>query len=31
MFDPIQAAEEIKNSYIDYITTTFDMSDETYK
>lgn len=31
MFNPIQAAEEIKNSYIDYITTTFDISDGAYK
>lgn len=25
MFDPIKASKEIKDSYIDYITTTFDM------
>ena len=30
MFDPIQAAEEIKSSYIDYITTTFDLADQEY-
>ncbi len=30
MFDPIHSAEEIKNSYIDYITTTFDMADKEY-
>lgn len=30
MFDPIQAAREIKASYIDYITTTFDMADPDY-
>lgn len=30
MFDPIRASEEIKNSYIDYITTTFDMADRDY-
>ena len=30
MFDPIQAAKEIKDSYIDYITTTFDMADADY-
>ena len=28
MFDPIRAAEEIKSSYIDYITTTFDIADK---
>lgn len=31
MFDPIKASKEIKNSYIDYITTTFDMADADYK
>lgn len=30
MFNPIYAAEEIKNSYIDYITTTFEMADQEY-
>ena len=30
MFDPIRAAEEIKSSYIDYITTTFDIADREY-
>ena len=30
MFDPIRAAEEIKSSYIDYITTSFDMADADY-
>ena len=30
MFDPIHAAKEIKDSYIDYITTTFDMADADY-
>ena len=30
LFDPIQAAEEIKSSYIDYITTTFDLADQEY-
>ena len=30
MFDPILASGEIKNSYIDYITTTFDMADQDY-
>ncbi len=30
MFNPIFAAEEIKNSYIDYITTTFEMADQEY-
>ena len=30
MFDPIQASEEIKSSYIDYITTSFDMADAEY-
>ena len=30
MFDPIHAAEEIKSSYIDYITTSFDIADQTY-
>ena len=30
MFNPIQAAENIKTSYIDYITTTFDMADKDY-
>ena len=30
MFDPIHASEEIKNSFIDYITTTFDMADWEY-
>ena len=31
MFDPIKASEDIKKSYIDYITTTFDMADPQYK
>lgn len=31
MFDPIKASKEIKRSYIDYITTAFDMADPTYK
>ena len=30
MFDPIRASEEIKSSYIDYITTSFDMADRDY-
>lgn len=30
MFDPIKASREIKASYIDYITTTFDMADPDY-
>ena len=30
MFDPVQASEEIKNSYIDYITTSFDIADKAY-
>lgn len=30
MFDPIQASEEIKSSYIDYIMTSFDMADADY-
>ncbi|USF27649.1 ATP-dependent RNA helicase RhlB [Firmicutes bacterium ASF500] len=30
MFDPIRAAREIKASYIDYITTTFDLADPDY-
>lgn len=30
MFDPIKASKEIKDSYIDYITTTFDMADTDY-
>lgn len=30
MFDPIKASEEIKSSYIDYITTSFDLADHTY-
>ena len=30
VFDPIRVSEEIKNSYIDYITTTFDMADRDY-
>ncbi len=30
MFDPIKAADEIKSSYIDYITTSFDMADRDY-
>lgn len=30
MFNPIQAAREIKASYIDYITTTFDLADPDY-
>ena len=30
MFDPIRASEEIKSSYIDYITTSFDMADADY-
>lgn len=30
MFDPIKAAREIKASYIDYITTTFDLADPDY-
>ena len=31
MFDPIKAAEELKGSYIDYVTTTFDMADADYR
>ena len=31
MFDPIQASKEIKNSYIDYITTAFNMADQDYE
>jgi len=31
MFDPIKASKDIKKSYIDYITTTFDMADPQYK
>ena len=31
MFNPIQASEEIKDSYIDYITTTFNMADSEYE
>ena len=31
MFDPIAASQEIRASYIDYITTTFHMADEAYK
>jgi hypothetical protein len=31
LFDPIKASEEIKNSYIDYITTSFDIADPAYK
>ena len=31
MFDPIKASEEIKDSYIDYITTTFNMADPEYE
>lgn len=30
MFDPIKASKEIKSSYIDYITTAFDMADPVY-
>ena len=30
MFDPIKASQEIKNSYIDYVTTAFDLADPTY-
>lgn len=30
MFNPVQASEEIKRSYIDYITTSFDMADKEY-
>lgn len=30
MFDPIKASAEIKNSYIDYLTTTFEMDDPEY-
>ena len=30
MFDPIKASREIKASYIDYITTTFDLADPDY-
>lgn len=31
MFDPIAASQEIRDSYIDYITTTFHMADDTYQ
>ena len=31
MFAPIKASKEIKDSYIDYITTTFDMADTDYE
>lgn len=31
MFDPIKASREIKRSYVDYITSTFDMADTDYK
>ena len=31
MFDPIKASKEIKDSYIDYITTTFDMAATDYE
>ena len=31
MFDPIKASQEIKDSYIDYITTTFNMADPEYE
>lgn len=31
MLDPIKASIELKNSYIDYITTTFDVADPDYK
>lgn len=31
MFDPIIVSQEIKNSYIDYITTTFHMADPAYE
>ena len=31
MFDPIKASKEIKDSYIDYITTTFAMADNDYE
>lgn len=31
MFDPIKASQEIKESYIDYITTTFHMADPEYE
>ena len=30
MFDPVKASEEIKQSYIDYVTTTFDLADKEY-
>lgn len=30
IFDPIQASEHIKESFIDYITTSFRMADDTY-
>ena len=30
MFDPILASQAIKNSYIDYIATTFDLADQEY-
>lgn len=30
MFDPILASQEIKNSYIDYIATSFDLADQEY-
>lgn len=31
MFDPIKMAGELKETYIDYITTTFDIADAAYK
>jgi ATP-dependent helicase YprA (DUF1998 family) len=31
MFDPNSASENIRNSFIDYITTSFDFSDKDYK
>ena len=31
MFDPITMSEELKETYLDYITTTFDMADPGYK
>ena len=31
MFNPVKAAEEIKDSYIDYITTAFNMADPEYE
>ena len=30
MFNPIVASDNIKESFIDYITTSFDFQDETY-